>query len=86
MGLRSLAFNLALIIGQIILVGIYGVLGTIMAFLLFLRLGREKFFRRVSRPKPPSVATDPIYGKHEMIKLKVMFISFVIGILCNLMF
>lgn len=31
---------------------------------------QQSFFRRVERPTPPAQATDPVYGKHEMIKLK----------------
>jgi len=58
------------ILVQIILSFFYGTLGTILTFLLFLRLGRKKFFQRVQRPTPPAQATDPVYGKHEMIKLK----------------
>lgn len=81
MALKSIAFNVALIIGQLILVGFYGVLGTLATFFLFLRLGPSKFFTRVPRPRPPTAATDPVYGKHEMITLKVMFFSFVIEIL-----
>jgi hypothetical protein len=64
-------------IGQIVLALFYGTLGTIMTSLLFLRLGRAKFFRKVERPTPPAQATDPVYGKHEMIKLKVISIFFV---------
>ncbi len=65
--------------GQIVLAFIYGTFGTILTFLLFVRSGPKKFFRRVERSTPPAQATDPIYGKHEMIKLKVnRFLSLIL--------
>ena len=63
--------KLLMLVGQVVLACIYGLLGTALTALLYLRLGREKFFRRGQRPTPPPQATDPIYGKHDMIKLKV---------------
>jgi hypothetical protein len=64
------------LIGQIILTFVYGTLGTILTFLQFLRIGPKKFFNQVERPTPPAQATDPVYGKHDMIKLKVvLFLS-----------
>jgi hypothetical protein len=61
-------------VGQIVLALFYGTLGTVVTFVQFLRLGQAKFFRQVQRPTPPAQATDPLYGKHEMIKLKVISI------------
>lgn len=66
-----LVVKILMLVGQLVLAGIYGLLGTILTALLYLRLGREKFFRRGQRPSPPPQATDPAYGKHDMIKLKV---------------
>ena len=63
--------KILMLVAQIVLAGVYGLLGTVLTALLFLRLGRAKFFRRVERPTPPPQATDPIYGQHDMIKLKV---------------
>jgi hypothetical protein len=74
MASKPMALKVAMFIGQLVLTFIYGMLGTILTFLLFLRLGPKKFFRRVERPTPPPQATDPVYGKHEMIKLKVVFL------------
>jgi hypothetical protein len=64
--------KLLMFTGQIVFAFFYGTLGTILTILQFFRLGPNKFFRRVSRPIPPALATDPIYGKHDMIKLKVI--------------
>ncbi len=58
-------------IGLTCLTFIYGVYGTVVVFLYFLRLGPRRFFRKVDRPKPPEKAMDPIYGEHQMMKLKV---------------
>jgi hypothetical protein len=58
--------------GQIVLALFYGTLGSIATFLQLIRLGPKKFFGRVERPTPPAQATDPIYGKHDMLKLKVI--------------
>jgi len=66
------------VVGQIVLTVIYGTLGTISALLLFVRSGPTKFFRRVERPKPPSQATDPVYGKHQLIKLKVILLFLIL--------
>jgi hypothetical protein len=63
--------KILMFVGQIVLTVIYGTLGTILTLLLFVRSGPTKFFRRVERSTPPAQATDPIYGKHDLIKLKV---------------
>jgi hypothetical protein len=65
--------KIAMLVGQLVLAYIYGMLGIILTALQFIRTGPQKFFRRVERPTPPAQATDPVYGKHEMIKLKVLF-------------
>lgn len=59
-------------VGQIILAIFYGTIGTFMTMLLFITAGPKKFFRRVQRPSLPAVATDPIFGKHGVLVLKVM--------------
>ena len=74
MSLTSTALRLAMFAGQIVMTLFYGTLGTFATFALFVRLGRADFFKRVKRPTPPAVSTDPIYGKHEMKKLKVLVI------------
>ena len=56
---------------KIVLACVYGLMGSIGTVLICLRLGPKKFFRRVERPTPPPQATDPVYGKHDMLKLKV---------------
>lgn len=50
---------------------LYGICGIIVTALQFLRTGPRRFFKRVERPAPPAKALDPIYGTHEMMKLKV---------------
>lgn len=70
--------KLAFATGQLVFALIYGTLGTVLTFLQFLRLGPRKFFTRVSRPTPPAVAIDPVYGAHELIKLKVFIIVFLL--------
>lgn len=72
MASTPIVVKVATLIVQIILALFYGTLGTILTFLQLLRIGPGKFFGRVQRPVPPSQATDPIYGRHEMIKLKVI--------------
>jgi len=64
--------KIVMLIARIILTLFYGTLGSILTLLQFVRIGPKKFFRRVERPTPPARATDPIYGKHDMIKLKVV--------------
>ncbi len=78
MALTSPLAKILLLIGQLVLVFIYGTLGIILTFLQFIRLGPTKFFRQVERPTPPAQATDPVYGKHEMIKLKVILFFFIL--------
>ncbi len=76
MASTSPIFKLASVTGQIVLSVFYGSLGTLLTFLQLLRIGPTKFFGRVQRPTPPAQATDPVYGKHDMLKLKViLFIS-----------
>lgn len=58
-------------IGLNCLAFVYGLYGALLTFVKFLFYGKKNFFKRVDRPKPPVKAMDPIYGKHEMIKLKV---------------
>lgn len=60
------------LIGKLVLAAFWGTYGTVLACLLFLQLGPRKFFKRVQRPVPPTAATDPVYGKHSMITLKVI--------------
>ncbi|CAF2933575.1 unnamed protein product [Rotaria sp. Silwood2] len=62
-------------IGITYLAVLYGIYGALCTFFQFIRVGRKRFFQRVDRPSPPSKATDPIYGNHEMIKLKSSGIS-----------
>ncbi|CAF0857293.1 unnamed protein product [Rotaria sp. Silwood1] len=62
-------------IGITYLAILYGIYGALFTFFQFLRVGRKRFFQRVDRPSPPSKAMDPIYGNHEMIKLKSSGIS-----------
>ena len=76
MASTSLPLKLVLLVGQLVLAAFYGTLGTILTFLQLLRIGPAKFFGRVQRPKPPAVATDPNYGTHKMITLKVMLFFF----------
>jgi hypothetical protein len=59
-------------IGLNCLAFLYGIFGALLTFFRFLRLGSKRFFKRVDRPTPPSKAMDPIYGTHDMIKLKVI--------------
>ncbi len=80
MASKSIGFKIAMLVGQLILACFYGLLGTILTFVTFLRLGRERFFRRVERPKPPPQALDPIYGEHGMLKLKVTLLSLMLTI------
>ena len=56
---------------KIVLVCVYGLMGSLATVLMCIRLGPKKFFRRVERPTPPPQATDPVYGTHGMLKLKV---------------
>jgi hypothetical protein len=71
MASTPITLRVGMLVGQIVMVLFYGTLGTIATFVQFLRLGRADFFKRVKRPTPPAPSTDPIYGKHEMMKLKV---------------
>jgi hypothetical protein len=71
MASKSIGFKLLLFVGQISLAYIYGLFGSLLTILLFLRLGIRKFFKRVERPLPPTQALDSVHGKHDMIKLKV---------------
>ncbi|UJR08656.1 hypothetical protein I4U23_012915 [Adineta vaga] len=61
--------------GLLFLSSVYTFYGIFLTFLKFLRYGRKRFFTRIDRPEPPVKATDRIYGKHEMIKLKSSGIS-----------
>ncbi|CAF0819850.1 unnamed protein product [Adineta ricciae] len=54
---------------------LYGIYGIFLTILKFLRYGHKRFFTQISRPEPPVKATDRIYGKHEMLKLKSSGIS-----------
>lgn len=78
MASTSTIAKILLFTGQLVLAFSYGTLGIILTFLQFIRLGPTKFFRRVERPTPPSQAIDPVYGKHEMIKLKVIFLFLIL--------
>ena len=71
MALPPIVFDTLITVGSLIFVGIYGILGTLLSVLMFLKVGREKFFRRVARPSCPIQALDPTYGQHNMITLKV---------------
>ena len=71
MALPPLVFDALVIVGSLVLVYVYGILGTLLTILLFVKVGREKFFRRVPRPQPPIQAQDPTYGQHNFITLKV---------------
>jgi len=50
---------------------IYGLYGILLFIFQFLRVGSKRFLKRVERPTPPEKATNPIFGVHNMIKLKV---------------
>jgi len=78
MASTSTSTKILLLIGQLVLALSYGTFGIILTFLQFIRLGPTKFFRRVERPTPPAQATDPVYGKHEMIKLKVILLFLIL--------
>jgi hypothetical protein len=60
---------------------IYGVFGILLMILRLIRVGPKLFFKRIERPVPPTKALDPIYGTHEMIKLKVLDLLFLLLIL-----
>ncbi|CAF1069453.1 unnamed protein product [Rotaria sordida] len=62
-------------IGITYLAFLYGIYGVLLTLFQFLCVGRKRFFQRIDRPSPPSKAMDPIYGNHEMIKLKSSGIS-----------
>jgi hypothetical protein len=59
-------------IGLTCLSFLYGIYGFLLALIQFLRFRPKRFFKKVDRPIPPAKAKDPIYGAHEMIKLKVL--------------
>ena len=63
-------------IGLTCLTFLYGIYGSFLAILQFLRFGPKRYFRRVDRPTPPTKAMDTAYGEHHMMKLKVMSNSF----------
>jgi hypothetical protein len=65
-------------IGLSCLAFVYGLYGSLATFIKFLCLGSKRFFKQVDRPKPPSKAMDRIYGTHEMIKLKVLILIYLI--------
>jgi len=65
-----LTVKILMFVGQMTLALFYGTLGSILTLLQCIRIGPKLFFRRVERAIPPVQATDPVYGKHEMIKLK----------------
>ncbi|CAF1441486.1 unnamed protein product [Adineta steineri] len=67
--------QILMIIGKIVLALFYGTLGTFSTVLLLIYNGPSKFFRRVQRATPPAQAMDPVYGKHDMIKLKASCFS-----------
>ena len=71
-------------IGLTCLTFIYGIYGAMLAFLQFLSLGPRRFFRKVNRPTPPAKAMDPIYGEHQMMKLKVTNFFFIFFVELNL--
>ncbi len=60
------------LLGLSVLYGMYGLIITAFQFLL---IGPKRFFKKIDRPIPPPKATNAIYGKHEMIKLKVCSFS-----------
>ncbi|CAF2105771.1 unnamed protein product [Rotaria magnacalcarata] len=63
------------IVGIACLSAIYSILGTLLTFFQYIRVGQKRFFERIDRPTPPTKALDPIYGTHEMIKLKSSGVS-----------
>lgn len=64
------------IVGLGLLSFLYGIFGILLTIVQFIVVGKKRFFKRVDRPKPPVKAMDPIYGKHEMIKLNVIYFDF----------
>ncbi len=58
--------------GLLALSVLYGMYGLILTAFQFLLLGPKRFLKQSDRPTPPPKATNTMYGKHEMIKLKVV--------------
>jgi len=67
-------------IGLNCLAFIYGLYGILLFIFQFLRVGSKRFLKRVERPTPPEKATNPIFGVHNMIKLKVYIWFFFLDI------
>jgi len=57
-------------IGLNCLAFVYGLYGILLTLFHFLRVGSKRFLKRVDRPTPPDKATNPIFGVHNVIKLK----------------
>jgi len=63
-------------IGLNCLAFIYGLYGILLTIFQFLRVGSKRFLNQVERPTPPEKATNPIFGIHNMLKLKVYIYFF----------